>query len=73
MSIDVNEIKALLQAGGFKVPAAPTATKATPTPRRSAERADTPPTPKAMSNEMEPVEITCTSRIKGSSLPSRMI
>src|SRR5689334_23185589 len=33
----------------------------------------TPPTPSAMSSEMEPVEMTWMSRMNGSSLPSRMM
>jgi hypothetical protein len=33
----------------------------------------TPPTPNAMSSEMEPVEMAWISRISGSSLPSRMM
>ena len=33
----------------------------------------TPPTPSAMSSEMEPVEMAWMSRISGSSLPSRMM
>ena len=33
----------------------------------------TPPTPSAMSSEMEPVEMTWMSRMSGSSLPSRMM
>src|SRR5215470_10582019 len=33
----------------------------------------TPPTPRAMSSEMEPVEMTWMSRMSGSSLPSRMM